>query len=141
MQVTWPKPNRSVGVLDGLALVGVLGFLVARFIPVAKLIPFWGCTFRNITGYPCPGCGLTRVADRFAHFNFYGAFKANPLGTGAALFFACAIVWSFLHLTLKLPTPTVVLDDREWKILRNVSIVVFLLNYLFVVVQHRAAIL
>ncbi|MBS1149147.1 MAG: hypothetical protein H6Q89_845 [Myxococcaceae bacterium] len=126
MQIAWPKPNRKFSTLDGLGLVGLIGLLVARFVPVAVLIPYWGCSFRDITGFPCPGCGLTRVADRFAHFNFYGAF-----------IFAIAVIWSFLHLAFKVPTPEVTLDDRDWTRLRNAALVLFALNYVFVVIQHR----
>lgn len=137
MQIAWPRPNRKFGTLDALGLVGLIGLFVARFIPVAKLIPFWGCAFRTITGWPCPGCGLTRAADHFAHFNLLGALKANPLGTLAAAGFAVAVVWSALHLLFKLPTPDVNLDNKDWDRLRNVAIVLCVLNYAFVIVQHR----
>jgi hypothetical protein len=86
-------------------------------------------------------CGLTRVADRFAHFNFYGAFKANPMGTFAATGFAVLVVWSFLHLAFKVPTPDITLSERDWTRLRNALIVALTLNYVFVIIQHRHAIL
>ena len=92
--------------------MGAIGFLVARFVPVARL-PFWGCTFREMTGWPCPGCGLTRVADRISHFNFAGAWDANPLGTIAAVGFMVAIVLSALRLVFRVPLPTVRLTDGE----------------------------
>lgn len=141
MHVVWPAPNRKFTTFDALGLVGLLGLLVARFIPVARIIPFWGCAFRDLTGFPCPGCGLTRVADRFAHFNFYGAFKANPVGTLAAAGFAVLVVWSFLHLVFKVPTPDITLSERDWTRLRNVLIVALTLNYAFVIIQHRHNIL
>jgi len=137
VQISWPARNRKFGRLDALGLLGLLGLLIARYIPVAVIIPFWGCAFREMTGFPCPGCGLTRVADRFAHFNVYGAFAANPLGTLAAGAFAIAVVWSFLHLVFKAPVPDLELDERDWTRLRNVAIVAFTLNYAFVIIQHR----
>ena len=137
MQIAWPQPNRKFGTLDALGLVGLVGLLVARFIPVAKLIPFWGCAFRTLTGWPCPGCGLTRAADRFAHLNILGALQANPLGTCAAAAFAVAVIWSALHLLFKVPTPDVELSNKDWDRLRNAAIVLFILNYAFVIVQHR----
>ena len=138
MQVSFPSPNRRFGTLDALGIFGFVGFFVARFIPVAKLIPFWGCAFRQYTGYPCPGCGLTRVADRFAHFHFLGAFKANPLGTIGAAAFAVMTVWMLLHLLFKVPTPDVELTDKEWRLARNVVVVAVVINYVFVVINHRA---
>ena len=137
MQVYWPKPNRTFGPFDILGVIGLAGLFVARFIPVAKLIPFWGCMFRKMTGIPCPGCGLTRAADHFAHLHWLTALKSNPLGTVAALFFAVVAVWTVLHLTFKVPFPDITLTDREWRIARYVVVIAFLINYAFVVVQHR----
>lgn len=38
------------------------------------------CGFLEITGYPCPGCGLTTAFANMAHFNVVGAAHANPFG-------------------------------------------------------------
>ena len=56
MQIAWPKRNRNFSTLDGLGLVGLIGLLIARFVPVAVLIPFWGCAFRTTTAswFPAP---------------------------------------------------------------------------------------
>ena len=137
MKVTWPEPNRSIGVVDGLALTGLLGLLVARFIPIARLIPFWGCSLRQTTGWPCLGCGLTRVADRMSHFNFAGAWEANPLGTVAAGLFMAAIVASVLHLVFRIPLPEVSLKPGEKTAGRVMLVVLVLVNYAWVVLKTR----
>jgi hypothetical protein len=131
-----PK-DRTITSFEVLGIVGIIGLFVARFIPIAKLIPFWGCGFRRLTGYPCPGCGLTRAADHFAHLHFYTAFTSNPLGMMAAGCFAIAALWSLLHFAFKLPTPRLFMDDEDWRWLRNVAIIAFVINYGFVIVQHR----
>lgn len=136
MQLVIPEKNRSFGALDAIALIGVIGFSIARWVPVAKLIPFWGCGFRKMTGIPCPGCGLTRVADRFAHFNVLGALKANPLGTVAAAGFAIAIVYSAVHLLFKVPVPELVLHDKEWRRVRWGAFILFGLNYAWVIFAY-----
>ncbi len=137
MTLTWSPRDRTISPFEVLGIVGLLGLLVARFIPIAKWIPFWGCGFRRVTGYPCPGCGLTRAADYFAHFHFFGAFKANPLGLLAAGAFAVMAGWTLLRFAFKVPTPRLELSDADWKRLRNVAIVAAVLNYAFVVAQHR----
>lgn len=125
-----------MGWVDALGVTGALGFLVARYIPVAKL-PFWGCALRRTTGWPCPGCGLTRVADRMAHFNVAGAWDANPLGTiGAALFALCMGV-SALHLAFKLPVPNVTLERRDRRILQILLWLAVAVNYAFVVIKAK----
>lgn len=137
MQLYLPPRNRVFGSIDALGLMGLMGLLVARFVPVAKLIPFWGCTWRKVTGWPCPGCGLTRAADRFAHFHWLSAAQANPLGTVAAFLFACAVVASFLHLVFEVPLPELILSEREWRWVRYAAVVAFAVNYCFVAYAYR----
>jgi hypothetical protein len=63
--------------------------------------------------------------------------KSNPLGTVAAAGFAVLGVWTLVHLAFKVPFPEFSLSDREWKVLRYTAIIAFLINYAFVIVQHR----
>ena len=37
------------------------------------------CLFYEITGYKCPGCGITRCLFAILHLNFKEAFNYNPL--------------------------------------------------------------
>jgi hypothetical protein len=136
VNVEWPRPNRKLGWVDYVGLAGLVGFLVARYIPVARL-PFWGCAFRQATGIPCPGCGLTRVADRMSHFNFAGAWDANPLGTVAAFLFMLAIAATVLHLVFKVPLPKVEPTEREWRLLRAALFLALFVNYAFMVVKAK----
>jgi hypothetical protein len=136
VQLYLPKRNRDFGAGDALGLIGLVGLAVGRFIPFATLIPFWGCGFRKVTGIPCPGCGLSRVADRFAHLHVLGALKANPLGTVAAAFFAVMVVMSFLHLVFGMPLPEPVLSEKEWRRVRWVAGFAFALNYAWVVFSY-----
>lgn len=116
MTLTWPPKSRAFDANDVLGLLGLLGLLVARFVPVAKWVPFWGCGFRAATGWPCPTCGLTRAAERFAHGDFAGAVQANPLGALAALAFALLAVATLLHWTLgfRLPELRWTAGERRW---------------------------
>ncbi len=137
MYVEFQSANRRLSTLDALGLVGLAGFLVARYIPVARLIPFWGCTFRKVTGYPCPGCGLTRVADRFAHGDFLGALKVNPLGTLTASLFSMAVVGMLVHLAFALPLPELTFNSRETRWAKWTIGFSLVLNYVYVVFAHR----
>jgi hypothetical protein len=38
------------------------------------------CIWRSITGYPCPGCGLTRSLASMSHFDIVSAIRFNPSG-------------------------------------------------------------
>ena len=136
MQLFVPPRNRRLGPIDALGFIGIVGLLVARYIPLATIIPFWGCGFRRVTGIPCPGCGLTRVADRVAHLNFAGALRANPLGTLAAGFFVATAMVSLLHLAFAMPVPELVLDDREVRRVRWLAVALFGFNYVWVVFSY-----
>ena len=136
MTLTWPRPNRVIGVIDALGIVGLLGLLTARFIPVARL-PFWTCVLRRDTGWPCMGCGLTRAADHFSHLQLAQAWHANPLGTLAAAGFAACIVLSALHMAFKLPLPDVTLSDKEKTAVRVLVVVAVAVNYAYVVVATK----
>ncbi len=120
-----------------MGVIGLVGLLIARFVPVARLIPFWGCSFRQLTGFPCPGCGLTRAADRFAHLHWLRALEANPVGTVAAFLFAVAVVLTLVHLVFAVPMPELQLDERESRRARWGVGVLLLANYAFVVIGYR----
>ena len=136
MKLDWPKPNRTLGFFDVLGLLGLIGLLVARFVPVARL-PFWGCALRQTTGWPCPSCGLTRVAERVAHGNLAGAWEANPLGTVGAVLFALIALVSLLHLLFKLPIPDVRLTRREAFLSRATIVLLVVFNYAYLIVKAK----
>lgn len=136
MTLHWSKGTRQFGFLHALGLTGLTGLLVARFAPLDRL-PFWRCALREHTGWPCPGCGLTRVAQRVAHGDLGGALDANPLGTVVALGFAACAVLAVLQLVFRLPTPVLSLDAREQRIARVALVVAVVANYAVVVVRVR----
>ena len=37
------------------------------------------CLIRQVTGRPCPGCGMTRAISCVFHANFIGAWRYNKL--------------------------------------------------------------
>lgn len=56
----------------------LFGFLLARFAaPFFKLLP--ACTFRQVTGVPCPSCGATRAGLALAQGDLLVALSNNPL--------------------------------------------------------------
>jgi hypothetical protein len=72
-----------------LAILALAGLAVAVAIladPGTEGIRLFGheiptlCLFRLLTGWPCPGCGLTRSFAFTAHLQFLQAFRMHPLG-------------------------------------------------------------
>ena len=56
------------------------------------------CPFRAVTGYPCPGCGMTRAFSAIAHGELWRAVIYNPLSP--LLFLALLLVWAYAVATV-----------------------------------------
>ena len=53
---------------------------------------FPACPFRLLTGFTCPGCGVTRALHQILHGHFYTAFTLNPLFLLAVPFLLFALL-------------------------------------------------
>lgn len=51
------------------------------------------CGFRRLTGFGCPGCGLTRSFVLLAHGQLLDAFRVNPIGPPTFLLVASQVPW------------------------------------------------
>lgn len=73
------------------------------------------CPFRNLTGLPCPGCGLTRSWVYLTHGRLGDGFSANPFGAVAIALVLALVVASVRARLTDRPAPD--LDDavtRPW---------------------------
>jgi len=66
------------------------------------------CPFYNLTGFPCPGCGLTRAFVSLGHGQLGQAFGWNPLGP--LLYLVCVLLWLRAALTLVKKRPVLPLS-------------------------------
>lgn len=82
--------------------------VVSFFLPPDKII-FQICSFKNITGLPCPGCGLTRSVINISHLNFFRAFRLNPMGYFIYLILIAFSFYSFIPESLRIKTDTYIL--------------------------------
>jgi hypothetical protein len=54
------------------------------------------CTFKYMTGYPCPSCGLTTSFALLMKGDVGNSLRANAVGTLLALFWIVLIPWSLV---------------------------------------------
>jgi len=77
----------AVFALAGLSTL----FLVSAFFKPSTGEYFTICGFKNLTGLPCPGCGLTHSFCALTHGDVSGAFAFNLLGP--VLYLALIVLW------------------------------------------------
>jgi len=75
---------------------GALCVLALSFILSPAGFMIYTCTFKALTGCPCPGCGLTRSVINISHLNFLTAFRLNPMGYPIYLTLLFLSVYNFL---------------------------------------------
>ena len=61
--------------LAALLLAGI--YLLRTYDPNVAGNPFFGCVFYKLTGWYCPGCGLTRALHALVHFDLARAIRMN----------------------------------------------------------------
>src|SRR5262249_16083667 len=82
-------PSKKLAVLTLIGLSTV--FLASVFLTPPTGEYFTICGFKNFTGLPCPGCGLTHSFCALAKGNVVDALTYNLLGP--ALFLVFAVLW------------------------------------------------
>lgn len=99
------RNQRQLAMLWSAAAISAL---VLRPVWIAIAPYLRPCTFRHLTGIPCPTCGTTRTALALLDFDFGSAMAVNPLATIVGVVFflggGLALVWALLDApALKLP--------------------------------------
>ncbi len=68
------------------------------------------CTFKTMTGLPCPSCGMTTSFSLLMHGDPINSLRANWVGTGLAVVCLLFIPWSLASVWLKRPLFVKALD-------------------------------
>jgi hypothetical protein len=120
-------PAWAIGVILGwLALVAAAEWLAWRSRQPAEL-----CLFKELTGLPCPTCGLTRGALALLHGHFAEAISFNPL---AFAILAVAAIWLLARLALGLRLH-VALSRGERKVAGILAAALLLSNWAYLILQ------
>jgi len=56
------------------------------------------CSFRRMTGLPCPGCGLTRSMTEIIHGKFSAGFACHSLGLMTFIYILLQVVYRGIWL-------------------------------------------
>lgn len=74
--------SRSATTVWSVVALGVLAtgiWLLRTFDPGAAGSLFPSCLFHDLTGWYCPGCGITRALHALVHFDLVRAFAMNAV--------------------------------------------------------------
>jgi len=106
--------------------------LVLRPMWIALAPHLRSCTFRTLTGVPCPTCGTTRSALAMLDLDLVAAFQVNPLAAliGATFIVggAAALVW----LVCRWPMPSLGFEWNRWWTAAVVGIIA--INWVYLIV-------
>jgi hypothetical protein len=89
LEATAPVPSKKLALIALLGLTAVFAVSVLLKPPTGEY--FTVCGFKNLTGLPCPGCGLTHSFCALARGSVGEAFEFNLLGP--LLYVVLALVW------------------------------------------------
>lgn len=109
-----------------LTLLAVAGFAAHHL----QVVPVMLCPFKEITGFPCPTCGTTRVVLSLYELDLWSAFLFNP---GLFLFMVALVCWfaSGVHGQIARKVLVIALSEREKLAVRWTLIILFLANWLY----------
>ena len=85
-----------------LCLLGGYGGLLILYYVVPGMhesSAFHACLFRNLTGLPCPSCGVTRSVIALASGNLPASAAWNPMGILVAAVMLVLPVWLLYDVT------------------------------------------
>lgn len=87
--------ERSKNIIKPAVILLIVGMLYAIFYGITGIgIP---CIFRQITGFKCPGCGISHMFMAIFKFDFASAFKHNPVIFSLMPFWIVAICYQTVH--------------------------------------------
>lgn len=80
-------------ILSGYAFILILGTTIGNR-------HFTPCIFKNLTGLPCPGCGMGRATIAFFHGDLMQSFFINPAAIPFAIAMLISLIWMIYDLHL-----------------------------------------
>jgi hypothetical protein len=145
------EPMMALPVLNrwvrGTLIVIALG-LVAVFVIAILLNPYQGgetwrmgthtqlglppCTFKTLTGLPCPSCGMTTSFALLVRGDVRHSMQANWVGTLLAVLWMAIIPWSILSAALGRPLFMISIERTLTKLVIG-FVVIMMLRWVIVI--------
>jgi len=122
--------ERQLAMLWGAAAVSTV---VLRPVWIAVGPHLGSCTFRRLTGIPCPTCGTTRTALALLDLDLGAAIVVNPLAALSGVLFIAGGLAASAWVLLRGPMPILGLRwSRGWT---AATIGLVLVNWIYLIVR------
>lgn len=95
------------------------------------------CTFKILTGLPCPTCGLTRTVIALSRGDVSRALFMNPLAAVGAVVALVYLVYAAAVLAFRLPRLRPLVTPLDARILRVAAVTLFALNWIWLIATGR----
>jgi hypothetical protein len=112
--------------------IAVMALLAARYLPISNMLP--ACTFKAVTGIPCPTCGTTRSLMYLAYGDITGSLIMNPLFSLAMISASILLLVRLTCLSFSHTRITLTHTRREGTLLRAGMVGIFLANWIYLMV-------
>ncbi|MCL1830559.1 MAG: DUF2752 domain-containing protein [Oscillospiraceae bacterium] len=93
-----PKSYAFLLLIPSLVIVA---FSISYIYFRQSLVQLPDCLIWQITGYPCPSCGITRSIRALINFKFVNSFILHPLPFLVCIFLFSVWVNAFINVTLR----------------------------------------
>ena len=100
-----PDPGAERARIVGQSAVGLVGLGALLIAGRAVSVHAPACPFLAITGVPCPGCGMTRLADSVAHGRIADAAGADLAGVALLVVLAVIAVTYLVRVIIRKRPP------------------------------------
>ncbi len=132
MNIVFKK--RTTGEIDYGIIYGGISIIVlfiGSIMPVLSLMP--SCTFKMLTGIPCPTCGATRSVVALARGEVTASFMMNPLTALCLLTGILIFLYSLATIAFDLPKINMLLSSKDVIALKATVIILILAQWIYLI--------
>ena len=96
------------------------------------------CSFKQVTGYPCFTCGMTRSWVHQIHLEVWQGWVQSPLGSFLFFLSLAFTVWTVVRVVFRLPPLRFNLTGRDKLVLWIGGVTLFMGNWLYTILTGVA---
>jgi hypothetical protein len=109
--------------------LAIMALVVARYLPLMDIMP--SCSFKALTGFPCPTCGTTRSLVNLAKGDLPGSLLMNPAFALGMILTVLLFIYNSIIVLFNTPRFALSLTRPESDTVRVAALALLLLNWYY----------